>query len=184
MIFVQSTPGEVLKKGVQDVMSENGMKVKVVEQGGRTIRSLLQKSDIHPKTACEMVDCPICLTKPSGMCSKESVGYEIWCFECEKDGVRSIMHGETGRTARMRCGEHRDNLAGKRGGLWEHCLLFHSGEKVNFGYKVVGAFKDPLQRQLNEAIRIERETGNLMNSKNEWVGARPAGYRHTVERLQ
>ena len=184
MIFVQSTPGELLKKGVQEVMKENGMRVKVVEQGGRTIKSLLQKSNVHPKMTCEMEDCPICLTKPSGMCCQESVGYEVWCLECKNNGVRSVMHGEIGRTARIRCGEHRDALAGRRGGLWEHCLQFHDGKEVAFGYKVVKSFKDPLQRQLHEAMRIGKETGNLMNSKNEWIGARPAGYNHTVERMQ
>ena len=52
---------------------------------------------------------------------------------------------------------------------------------MEFGYRVVGVFKDPLQRQLDEAVRIEEETGVLMNTKNEWV--RPAGIRHTVERM-
>ena len=39
----------------------------------------------------------------------------------------------------------------------------------------------PLLRQLDEADRIERETGILMNSKLEWV--RPAGVRTTVEQM-
>ena len=58
---------------------------------------------------------------------------------------------------------------------------FHDRKEVQFGYKVVGSFRDPLQRQLDEARRIEEECGILMNSKNEWV--RPAGVRHTVERM-
>ena len=60
-------------------------------------------------------------------------------------------------------------------------MNFHNGESVEFGYRVVGVLKDPLQRQLDEAVRIEEETGVLMNTKNEWV--RPAGIRHTVERM-
>ena len=62
VIFVQSTPGELLKKRVHEVMKENGMRVKVVKQGRRTIKSLLQKSTVHPNMTCEMEDCPICLT--------------------------------------------------------------------------------------------------------------------------
>ena len=41
--------------------------------------------------------------------------------------------------------------------------------------------QDSLQRQLDEAARIEEETGILMNTKNEWV--RPAGIQYNVERM-
>ena len=130
---------------------------------------------------CEDVDCPVCLTGNGGKCCTESVGYEVWCKVCEGDKRRVFMHGETGRTAKIRCSEYRAAFAARRGALWEHCVSFHNGESVEFGYRVVGVFKDPLQRQLDEAVRIEEETGVLMNTKNEWV--RPAGIRHTVERM-
>ena len=181
VIFVQSTPGEILKKGIEGVMKGNNMNVKVVEKGGRTFKSILQRSAVQKKMRCEDPDCPVCLTEECGNCCRESIGYEIWCRECEKYGRRAFMHGETGRTARIRCGEHRDALVGKRGALWEHCVEFHDRKEVQFGYKVVGSFRDPLQRQLDEARRIEEECGILMNSKNEWV--RPAGVRHTVKRM-
>ena len=72
------------------------------------------------------------------------------------------MHGESGRCARDRCGEHINDLKreAKRSQLWEHCQEKHGGIKVNFGCKVVGVFQgDVLGRQLDEAIRIEREHG-------------------------
>ena len=52
VLFVQSSPGEILKKEVQKVMDENGFKVRVVERGGRPVRSLLQRSDVDPQLDC------------------------------------------------------------------------------------------------------------------------------------
>ena len=50
---------------------------------------------------------------------------------------------------------------------------------VSFGWAVTGTFNEPLKRQLEEAERIDREPGNLMISKLEWV--RPAGVRTSVQ---
>ena len=110
------------------------------------MKTLLQRSDVQRKMNCEDVDCPICLTKNCGNCCKESVGYEVWCKMFEGMGRRVFMHRETGRKARIRCGEHRDALVTRRGALWEHCASFHNGEEVEFGYRVRGVFWDPLQR--------------------------------------
>ena len=62
--------------------------------------------------------------------------------------------------------------------------MFHDSEKVEFGYRVLKKFQgDPLGRQIDEAIRIEDESGNerMMNNKLEWV--RPAVVRIAVERM-
>ena len=48
VLFVQATPGERLKSAVQYVCDKSGMKIKVVEKGGRTVKQILQKSDIDP----------------------------------------------------------------------------------------------------------------------------------------
>ena len=113
----------------------------------------------------------------------ENMGYSVWCKECELQGVRTVMHGETGRCARLRCGEHEKALlAKKNSNLWEHARDVHNGEKVEYGYKVDKAFKDDvLARQLDEAIRIAGEGGNLLNDKFEWV--RPAGVATYINRM-
>ena len=116
------------------------------------------------------------------MCSKESVGYRIWCPRCEKEGNHATMHHETGRCARVRVNEHFDAMeSGISSNLQEHCDTYHNGEKINFRCEVVRAFSDPLTRQLEEALRIRCESGTLMNDKNE--GTRPAGYNLTVQRM-
>ena len=184
MIFVQATPGEELKKRLIEEAKRSRVSVRIVEKSGRSLKSNLQRSDPTKRAECWSDDCVICRTEGKGSCRKESVGYKVWCKVCEEVENKSVMHGETGRCAMIRCGEHEEALrrGDKDSRLWDHCKEYHEGVKVNFGYKVVGSFeKDVLARQLDEALRIEKETGLLMNNKSEWV--RPAGVRFHVERM-
>ena len=183
VLFVQSTPKEILRKEVQGQMDKLGMKVKVVEKGGRSIKSLLQRSDVEPNPRCKFTECVVCRTEAKGQCCLENVGYLVWCKECELQGIRTVMHGETGRCARLRCGEHaKAYLAKKNSNLWEHSRDVHKGMNVEFGYKVDKSFQDDvLARQLDEAIRIAGEEGNLLNDKYEWV--RPAGVAISINRM-
>ena len=82
-----------------------------------------------------------------------------------------LMHGETSRTAKIRCKEHRDALLRKKNSnLWEHCEEEHNGEIADFKYKVVRSFhRDSLLRQIEEAKRLESEEGTLLNDKLEFV---------------
>ena len=183
VIFVQATPGEVLQKEIQKVVNSSGFKLKVVERGGKTIKGVLQRSDVYNNSKCWKDDCVVCARKPKGLCSKESAEYRIWCEVCDTDGLQAVMHGETGRCARVRCGEHITALKKKKdSNLWEHCVTKHNGQLVKFGFEVTCQFKnDPLARQLDEAKRIQEETGELLNDKNEWV--RPAGLAYHVTRM-
>ena len=73
-----------------------------------------------------------------------------------------------------------DNVAKRKGSLWPHCLEEHSGLVPQFKCSVVGRFFNPLDRQLDEAMRIRGEEGQVMNGKEEWVA--PADYSIRVER--
>ena len=186
VLFVQATPGEQLRKKVQDIVKTHKMKIKVVEKGGHSIKSCLQRSDVDPTVVCGM-SCAVCETGGRN-CSIESVGYKVTCLECEEGGEKTVMHGETGRCARVRCNEHRRDLIGKKksSNLWEHCQRVHNGRIVDFKYEVTRCFmNDPMSRQLDEARRIFREAesgqSTMMNDKNEWV--RPAGIVVTVSRM-
>ena len=182
VMFVQATPRELLRKKVQEVCDREGMRVKVVEKGGRNLKQILQRSEVASSGFCGREDCRLCEHEGKGMCAKESVGYRIWCPRCEEDGNHATMHGETGRCARVRVNEHFDAMErGRSSNLQEHCDTYHNGEKINFRCEVVRAFGDPLTRQLEEALRIRCESGTLMNDKNEWT--RPAGYNLTAQRM-
>ena len=183
VIFVQATPGEVLQREIQKVVNSSGLRLKVVERGGKSLKGVFQRSDVMPDSRCWKDDCVVCSTKPNGLCSKEGVGYRIWCEVCDSEGTGAVMHGETGRCARVKCGEHIAALMRKKNSnLWEHCVAKHNGQMVKFGCEVTNHFKnDPLGRQLDEAKRIQEEAGELLNDKNEWV--RPAGFAYFVTRM-
>ena len=182
VLFVQATPNEVLRRRVQDVCDKEKMKVKVVERGGRSLKQILQRSEVASSGFCGRGDCRLCEDEGRGMCAKEGVGYIIWCPKCEEEGRSATMHGETGRCARVRINEHFEAMEkGRSSNLQEHCDEVHGGEHIQFKCRVVRAFRDPLTRQLEEAQRIRCEPGSLLNDKNEWT--RPAGYSLSVHRM-
>ena len=182
VMFVQATPGELLKKEVSKVIRESGLNIRGVEKAGRSLKRLLQRSDVSSSTVCLDDQCPICLTSGKGKCEMEGVVYRIWCTVCEERGVDASMYGETGRTGKIRCKEHRDALLDvrKSSNLRDHCVSHHNGEIVRFAYEVKNTFPlNPLKRQLKEAILIDDHIGPSMNDRREWV--RPASIRITAE---
>ena len=101
-------------------------------------------------------------------------------------GIESRMFGETGKTGKLRCNQHlKAYRSGRNSNLWEHACKFHNGRKdVNFKYEVSSVHtRDPLGRQLREALSIEASGLNeySLNDKEEWV--RPCGLRINVERM-
>ena len=44
----------------------------------------------------------------------------------------------------------------------------HDGEAVEFHMRVLRSFKDPLSRQVTEAIMIKNHRGEILNSKAEF----------------
>ena len=108
VVFVQSTPDEALKKSIQKVANNSAFKIRVVEKGGCTLKSMLQKSNIVPNKKCWDSNCPVCQTEEKGLCCRENAGYSIQCLTCWNDPEKVdrpiqdrkyIMHGETNRIA-------------------------------------------------------------------------------------
>ena len=114
VMFVQATPGSVLKLEIDQIMKAAKMNIRVVERGGRTVKSLLQKSDVQPLLKCWKEDCKICCSDPKGNCWKEGVCYKITCMACAQNGIASFMFGETARSGRTRCSEHFKALQKKK----------------------------------------------------------------------
>ena len=167
-------------------MADNNFDIKVVEKGGQTVKSLLQRSDISPSLTCWDENCPVCLTNGKGACCVEGVVYRVWCLVCEQNGINASMFGETGRTAKVRCSEHRSQLMKRKpsSNLWEHVCVQHGGnaEEAQFRYEVINKYPgDPLTRQLQEAFKITNHVGTSLNDKEEWV--RPAHIRVRGERI-
>ena len=189
VLFVQATPGEILRKKVQEVADTVGIRLRVLKQGGRSIKSMLMKSDIKSTQKCWD---PICQTEEKGKCNKENSGYSIKCKTCWEDPGkkdepinkrRYVMHGETSRSARVRCKEHKAALGRKKNSnLWDHCVLEHGSVEAEFEYRVERCFhRDSLMRQIEEADRLECEQGSLLNDKMEFV--QPYGLQVKATRM-
>ena len=64
--------------------------------------------------------------------------------------------------------------------MYKHISKEHDSnvENVNFDWKVISKHKKPLQRQLAEAIRIDKKTPEVnLNSKNEY-------FKQSVKRIE
>ena len=99
--------------------------------------------------------------------------YEAKCRNCEIQGKDKIYHGETARNLYIRSKEHYRALKyeDKNSFMHKHIIKDHGGiaENVEFDWKVLSKHKKPLERQLAEAIQIDRKPRNVnLNSKSEY----------------
>ena len=171
VLFVPSTPEGRLKRMYQDVIGRSGIRLKVVERTGRTLKSQLQTSNPFREADCGRGDCVVCTTFGQGNCNTEGITYKIDCAsqECEKGTYK----GETACNAYTRGGEHMGRLEAEdlsNSPLWRHCLEQHGGEVQTFLMSVTGAYRnDPMLRQITEAVQINNmNVSERMNDRAEW----------------
>ena len=186
VIFVQATPNGMLAKKFREVVEKfpGSVSFKVEEKGGRSMKSILQNTNPTRKKGCNATDCFACSNGKGegGECRKPNVGYEIECDECA--GTQTVLYlGETGRNAYVRGLEHIRMYKNKnnKSALFKHAQTHHEGRvNVKFSMKVSNRFRDPLTRQVNEGVRINRcEADITLNSKSEWHG--PATARLVID---
>ena len=153
--------------------------MKILEQAGTPLlNKFVFKFPI--KDGCPKdIWCNLC-ENDTVKCSMKGAVYRAYCVQCQMDitGDGGYVHGvdiptyigETSRPARERTSEHFKNVKN-----WskESVLLFHWMDKHGtettcppFKFEIVGAYSDPLRRQLMEALLI-MEQGTL-NGKNEF----------------
>ena len=101
------------------------------------------------------------------------------CLKCKKEGVTAEYVGQSARTGQRRGCEHLEDLRGKKNGkpLWDHSLESHGGDTKESDYKmkVLKRYRTPLERQIGEALEIERRGWSadiLMNKKDEYNSIR------------
>ena len=171
VLFIPTTPNGRLKSMYEGVIRRSGIRMKVVERTGRTLKSQLQTSDPFKEPGCGREDCLICTTFGQGNCNTESITYRIDCSAegCEKD----VYKGETAFNAYTRGGEHMGRLAARdlsNSPLWRHCMEQHGGEEQNFWMSVTGTYRnDAMLRQITEAVQINgMEVSRRMNDRAEW----------------
>ena len=109
-IFVPPTPNSELANTLRTIAeseAEAGVSFKIMETGGLSMRSILQKSNPLKTSGCDSLDCLPCGTGrgEGGNCDGCGVNYEMECQMCP-DGNRSVYIGETSRNLYTRSKEH------------------------------------------------------------------------------
>ena len=139
VIFVPATPRSQLKHRYMKEIKETGFKVRVVEQSGTTLKSMLQKSDPFKAKRCAKVDCLVCRTDGKGSCRSTGVTYELVCQACCNKYI-----GETSRSAYTRGREHLNALERREESsvMWRHSCDRHGGNIPEFVMNVTGTFRD------------------------------------------
>ena len=172
VLFVPTTPTGKLKRMYETEIRKSGMRIKVVERTGRTLKSQLQTSNPFKPDLCGRLDCFPCTTTGKGNCEAESVSYKIECEgeDCTRGGK---YEGETAGNGYTRGGQHLYNLSKRyldNSPLWRHCLEEHGGEVQRFQMSITGVYKnDAMLRQITEAVKINNTDPNmLMNDRAEW----------------
>ena len=187
-IFIPPTPNSELAislKTIADSEAEAGVHFRIIETGGLSMRSVLQKSNPLETAGCESQDCLQCehCRGEGGNCQACGINYEIECQLCP-ERERGTYIGESSRNLFTRSQEH---LSRYRSGkitsfMVKHQNMEHPGDEASFRSKVTARTRDCLTRQVREAVLIRRSQVPVLNSKTEWH--QPALYRiqNEVER--
>ena len=175
-IIVPATPNSELVKMLREVANREtdaGLKFKVVERGGRTMKSEVQISNPTATPGCSSSDCLACKDGPGtgGSCRRSNALYKLSCCMCP-ESERCTYVGETARNLYTRAREHVNKYQSKKtrgeSFIATHQDLMHTGLPPEFKAEVMATFKDSLSRQVAEGVNIRRGGPGILNSKSEW----------------
>ena len=154
-------------------MRKYGLKIKVVERVGQTIKKMLQRSDPFQRNICQRRDCIICTKGFNINCRERGCVYQFCCLECEQERK---YRGQTGRSIYHRTGEHMKNWDKDLHfcPLKRHSDLFHGGNLFEFEIEILSrCYGKPSRRMITEAVLIEElDEEETMNSRKEWTYTR------------
>ena len=178
VFFVDATPESILAERCKEEFRKAGLKVKVVERSGTSVKRSLVKSNPFKKVGCNRPGCEICALGQSIDCKARGVHYKIWCAGTNEEGQpceNENYEGETSRSTGERFGGHMSILKSKneqtRQGsfLYKHMWESHNGTIPPLKFEILRKFPgDPALRQATEAVSIRRNKPTL-NGKEEWT---------------
>ena len=176
VLFVPQTVGGELARRLKAAEEELSVllkdKVKIVEQTGKTLKSVLVKADPSSAASCGRDKCVICLDeKQRGTCKVRSVTYQTSCQTCTGQGREAVYIGESSRSVYERSLEHLEDYKKQReeSHMYTHAIEAHSmDEKPLFNIKVLKNHRSALYRQVHEAVLIAKHHPITLNSKIEY----------------
>ena len=77
VIFVPAPPESSLKRSLDEDVKKSGLRIRIVEKSGMSVKRVLQRSDPFKKRTCERECCFVCRTGGRGPCDSFGVTYEI-----------------------------------------------------------------------------------------------------------
>ena len=185
-VIVPSTPGGQLAKMLKEVANEEkdmGIKLKIVEKGGITLERTLMRSNPMASDECGKDDCPVCKKGGRGkICHKGNINYEDKCNLCGEADAKYF--GESARNLYTRAKEHEKKFMrqDENSFMFKHQTEYHNNQPPDWSFKVIKSFKDPLSRQVGEAMLIKNHQGILLNSKAEFHQAPLVRVRQEIVR--
>ena len=107
-------------------------------------------------------------------------------MKCAETGVTSVYEGESSKCGFARGKKHLEEL---ESACKSNCMVIHntihhdSPTEMNFQMKIIKNFHSPMDRQINESVRINNsEADVIMNSGSEWRSNRiPRATFHPIE---
>ena len=155
----------------------SGKSVRLVEESGQQLRSILCKADPWSGTSCRRPQCTTCPgeERARGKCRDRNLVYMNTCKECKKMERTSRYIGETNRSLWERNLEHQADALNpaKKSHIRDHVTTHHPQMLQNmlevFSITVIKPTRSALQRQVREAVEIARDRSYiLLNSKEEY----------------
>ena len=160
-LFVPCTRGGKLAKRIQKaddnfICNRSLGRLKVVEEKGQTLESILRKKNPWAKgTECGRDRCWPCSNpdkKEKGKCTWEGVVYQITCNICKDLEIEAIYYGETARTGFHRGEDHSKAIKGgdKENAMYKHNQIHHNGEEATYTMKIIKRYRSAMARQIGE----------------------------------
>ena len=154
-----SALASLLREEEEKMSNILGWKLKVVERGGRPLKSILTKTNLFSDMGCGRSKCEACknATKPLN-CRRRSILYETACKDCIENDIEGAVYvGESARSGAERIGKHVDDAESEKkdSHMFKHWSTQHGGEKTSFSFKIISFFSSPLK--VEKLPKIMRE---------------------------
>ena len=197
VLFLPATPDSELadqaKKVVEEEAPRLGLRVRIVEKGGTSLKRQVVRTDLAAGEPCKQLDCNACLSNPGeggGLLHQRSGAlYRGSCKLCLALGRGTTVYfGESGYNGYTRIGDHGTDIKNKdlSNAFAKHLAEDHPEVEATehnkaISFEVIRTFQKPLERQVAEAVAIQTcKADKLLNSKAEWE--QPAVERLIVTR--